>query len=136
MRWTCKSTRRLAEELQGQGHSVGYRTVAVLLRRLNYSLQSNRKTREGASHPDRNAQFEYINAQVYRFQRRGQPVVSVDLIGNTRTEAGLKIQAELDKSSYGIGIKVSDEELAAVRMKKDDFHGEWNYTILPKKGRQ
>jgi hypothetical protein len=78
LRWTCKSTRRLAEELKGQGHSVGYRTVAVLLRRLNYNLQSNRKTREGASHPDRNAQFEYINAQVCRFQRRGQPVVSVD----------------------------------------------------------
>jgi len=88
LRWTCKSTRKLAEELQGQGHSVGYRTVAGLLRRLNYSLQSNRKTREGASHPDRNAQFEYINAQVCRFQKRGQPVVSVDtkkkeLVGGT-----------------------------------------------------
>jgi hypothetical protein len=293
LRWTCKSTRKLAEELQGKGHAVGYRTVAVLLRRLNYSLQSNRKTREGASHPDRNAQFEYINAQVCRFQKRGQPVVSVDtkkkelvgdfknggreyqpkgrpeevrthdfmdkelgkaipygvydmtanegwvsvgidhdtayfavesmrrwwsnmgskvypgakellvtadgggsngsrlrlwkvaiqeladatglrikvchfppgtskwnkiehrmfchitqnwrgrplrslgvivnLIGNTRTEAGLKIKAELDNNPYGIGIKVSDEQLAALRMKKDDFHGEWNYTISPKK---
>src|ERR1700677_3799690 len=78
LRWTCKSNRKLAEELQEQGHSVGYRTVAVLLGRLNYSLQSNRKTREGASHPDRNAQFEYINAQVVRSQKRGQPVVSVD----------------------------------------------------------
>jgi hypothetical protein len=293
LRWTCKSTRKLAEELHEQGHSVGYRTVAMLLRRLNYSLQSNRKTREGASHPDRNAQFEYINAQVCRFQKRGQPVVSVDtkkkelvgdfknggreyqpkgspeevgthdfmdkelgkaipygvydmtanegwvsvgidhdtayfateslrrwwanmgskvypkakellvtadgggsngsrlrlwkvaiqeladaigmrikvchfppgtskwnkiehrmfchitenwrgrplrslgvivnLIGSTRTEAGLKIKAELDDSPYGIGIKVSDEQLAAVRIKKDDFHGEWNYTISPKK---
>ena len=294
LRWTCKSTRRLAEELKGQGHGVGYRTVAVLLRRLDYSLQSNRKTREGASHPDRNAQFEYINAQVCRFQRRGQPVVSVDtkkkelvgdfknggreyrpegrpegvgahdfmdeglgraipygvydmttnegwvsvgidhdtayfateslrrwwadmgskvypkaeellvtadgggsngsrlrlwkvaiqesadaiglrikvchfppgtgkwneiehrmfchitqnwrgrplrsvgvivnLVGNTRTEAGRKTQAELDGNPYGIGIKVSDEQIAAVRMKKDNFHGEWNYTISPKKG--
>jgi hypothetical protein len=293
LRWTCKSTRELAEELKGQGHGVGYRTVAVLLRRLNYSLQSNRKTREGASHPDRNAQFEYINAQVCRFQRRGQPVVSVDtkkkelvgdfrnggreyrpegspeevrthdfmdkelgkaipygvydmtanegwvsvgvdhdtayfateslrrwwsnmgskvypnaeellvtadgggsngsrlrlwkvaiqdladaigmrikvchfppgtskwnkiehrmfchitqnwrgrplrslgvivnLIGHTRTETGLKIEAELDSGPYGIGIKVSDELLAAVRVRKDDFHGEWNYTISPKK---
>jgi hypothetical protein len=293
LRWTCKSTRKLAEELQEQGHSVGYRTVAALLGRLNYSLQSNRKTREGASHPDRNAQFEYINAQVCRFQKRGQPVVSVDtkkkelvgdfknggreyqpkgrpeevathdfidkelgkaipygvydmtanegwvsvgidhdtayfateslrrwwanmgakvypkaeellvtadgggsngsrlrlwkvaiqeladaiglkikvchfppgtskwnkiehrmfchitenwrgrplrslgvivnLIGNTRTEAGLKIKAELDSSPYSVGIKVSDEQLAAVRIKKDDFHGEWNYTISPKK---
>jgi hypothetical protein len=293
LRWTCKSTRKLAEELQRQGHTVGYRTVAVLLHRLDYSLQSNRKTREGASHPDRNAQFEYINAQVCRSQKRGQPVVSVDtkkkeligdfknggreyqpegspeevgthdfmdkvlgkaipygvydmtahegwvsvgidhdtayfateslrrwwanmgskvyprakellvtadgggsngsrlrlwkvavqgladatgmkikvchfppgtskwnkiehrmfchitenwrgrplrslgvivnLIGNTKTEAGLKVRAELDNSPYGIGIKVSDEQLAAVRMKKDDFHGEWNYTISPKK---
>jgi hypothetical protein len=71
---------------------------------------------------------------------RGRPLrslgVIVNLIGNTRTEAGLKIQAELDKSRYGIGIKVSDEQLAAVRVKKDDFHGEWNYTISPKKGRE
>ena len=293
LRWTCKSTRKLAEELQEQGHGVGYRTVAGLLRQLNYSLQSNPKTREGASHPDRNAQFEYINAQVCRFQKRGLPVVSVDtkkkelvgdfknggrehqpkgspeevrthdfmdkelgkaipygvydmtanegwvsvgidhdtayfateslrrwwanmgskvypkakellvtadgggsngsrlrlwkvaiqeladaigmrikvchfppgtskwnkiehrmfchitqnwrgrplrslgvivnLIGNTRTEAGLKIKAELDNSPYGLGIKVSDEQLAAVKMKKDDFHGEWNYTISPKR---
>jgi Rhodopirellula transposase DDE domain len=58
--------------------------------------------------------------------------VIVNLIGNTRTETGLNIQAELDKSPYGIGIKVSDEQLAAVTMKKDDFHGEWNYTISPK----
>ncbi len=56
------------------------------------------------------------------------------LIGNTRTEEGLKLHAELDNSRYGIGINVSDERLAAVRMKKDDFHGEWNYTISPKKG--
>jgi Rhodopirellula transposase DDE domain len=293
LRWTCKSTRKLADELHEQGHSIGYRTVAMLLRRLSYSLQSNRKTREGASHPDRNAQFEYINAQVCRFQRRGQPVVSVDtkkkelvgnfknggreyqpggspeevgthdfmdkelgkaipygvydmtanegwvsvgidhdtayfaveslrrwwtnmgskvypgakellvtadgggsngsrlrlwkvaiqelanaigmkikvchfppgtskwnkiehrmfchitenwrgrplrslgvivnLIGSTRTKAGLKIQAELDSSPYGIGIKVSDEQLAAVRIKKDEFRGEWNYTISPRR---
>jgi Rhodopirellula transposase DDE domain len=296
LRWTCKSTRKLAEELHSKGHAVGYRTVAMLLRRLNYSLQANRKTHEGGSHPDRNAQFEYINAQVLRFQKRGQPVVSVDtkkkelvgdfknggreyqpkgspeevgthdfmdkelgkaipygvydmtanegwvsvgidhdtayfaaeslrrwwsnmgskvypeakellvtadgggsngsrlrlwkvavqeladaigmrikvchfppgtskwnkiehrmfchitqnwrgrplrslgvivnLIGNTRTDTGLRVRAELDKSPYSIGIKVSDEQLGAVRMKKDDFHGEWNYTISPNKGCQ
>jgi transposase len=78
LRWTCKSTRKLAEQLEQQGHRVGYRTVATLLGEMGYSLQSNRKTREGASHPDRNAQFEHINDQVRRFQRRGQPVVSVD----------------------------------------------------------
>ncbi|SRR6266516_159430 len=291
LRWTCKSTRNLAEELNSQGHRVGYRTVASLLHGLDYSLQANRKTREGSSHPDRNAQFEYINRQVRTFQRAGQPTVSVDskkreligdfknpgqewrpagtpeevrakdfpdkllgkvtpsgvydltynegwvsvgidhntsefaaetirrwwyemgapvypdadrllvtadaggsngyrcrlwkvalqrladtiglrivvchfppgtskwnkiehrmfchitknwrgkpllsravvvnLIGNTKTKAGLHIQAELDTNAYETGIEVSDEELAAVRINKDTFHGEWNYTISP-----
>jgi hypothetical protein len=292
LRWTCKSTRNLAEELKHQGHRVSYRTVAALLHDLDYSLQANRKTREGSSHPDRNAQFEHISRQVCIFQRAGQPVVSVDskkreligdfknggqewrpagdpekvrakdfpdkrlgkvtpsgvydltynegwvsvgidhntsrfatetirrwwcemgapvypeadrllvtadaggsngyrcrlwkvalqqlantiglrvtvchfppgtskwnkiehrmfcditknwrgkpllsravvvnLIGNTKTKAGLHIQAELDTNSYETGIEVSDEELAAVRIVKDTFHGEWNYTISPK----
>ena len=292
LRWTCKSTRTLAEELTRLGHRVSYQTVALLLHALGYSLQANRKTREGSSHPDRNAQFEHINARVKAFQRRGQPVVSVDtkkkemigdfknggrewqpagqpepvrakdfldkklgkvipygvydltcnagwvsvgtdhdtarfatatlrrwwgemgqdvypraeqllitadgggsngsrsrlwkvalqqladdlglrisvchfppgtskwntiehrmfchitknwrgrplvsravvveLIGHTTTKAGLQVQAELDGNSYPTGIKVTDEELAAVRIKKDTFHGEWNYTILPR----
>jgi hypothetical protein len=292
LRWTCKSTRNLAEELEHQGHRVSYRTVAALLRDLDYSLQANRKTREGSSHPDRNAQFEHISRQVRIFQRAGQPVVSVDskkrelvgdfknggqewrpagdpeevrakdfpdkrlgkvtpsgvydltsnegwvsvgidhntsrfatetirrwwcemgapvypeadrllvtadaggsngyrsrlwkvalqqlantiglrvtvchfppgtskwnkiehrmfchitknwrgkpllsravvvnLIGNTKTKSGLHIQAALDTNSYETGIEVSDEELAAVRIVNDTFHGEWNYTISPK----
>jgi hypothetical protein len=292
LRWTCKSTRNLAEELQHQGHAVSYRTVAALLHDLDYSLQANRKTREGASHPDRDAQFEHINRQVRAFQRAGQPVVSVDtkkrelvgdfqnegqewrpagtpeevrakdfpdprlgkvtpagvydltynegwvsvgidhntaafvtetirrwwcemgtplypdadrllvtvdaggsnsyrcrlwkvavqqladtiglritvchfppgtskwnkiehrmfchitknwrgkpllshavvvnLIGNTKTKAGLHIQAALDNNAYELGLEVSDEELAALQMEKDPFHGEWNYTISPK----
>jgi Rhodopirellula transposase DDE domain len=292
LRWTCKSTRNLAEELKHQGHCVSYRTVAALLHDLDYSLQANRKTREGSSHPDRNAQFQHISRQVRIFQRAGQPVVSVDskkreligdfknggqewrpagdpeevrakdfpdkrlgkvtpsgvydltyndgwvsvgidhntsrfatetirrwwcemgvpvypeadrllvtadaggsngyrcrlwkvalqklantiglritvchfppgtskwnkiehrmfshitknwrgkpllsravvvsLIGHTKTKAGLHIQAELDTNSYETGIEVSDEELAAVRIVKDTFHGEWNYTISPK----
>ena len=78
LRWTCKSIRRLAEELTRQHHPVGANTVAALLHQAGYSLQANRKTREGASHPDRNAQFEYINAQVRRFLDRGQPAISVD----------------------------------------------------------
>jgi hypothetical protein len=292
LRWTCQSTRNLAEELNRQGHGVSYRTVAALLHDLDYSLQANRKTREGSAHPDRDAQFEYINQQVRALQRAGQPVVSVDskkrelvgdfknggqewrpagapeevrakdfpdkrlgkvtpsgvydltynegwvsvgidhntsqfatetmrrgwcemgaplypdadrllvtvdaggsngyrcrlwkvalqqladtiglritvchfppgtskwnkiehrmfchitknwrgkpllsravvvnLIGNTKTKAGLHIQAELDTNTYETGIEVTDEELAAVRIKKDTFHGEWNYTISPK----
>lgn len=76
--WTCKSTRRLATELQRQGHPISHTKVAQLLERLGYSLQGTRKVREGASHPDRNAQFTYINQQVKAFQQAGQPVVSVD----------------------------------------------------------
>jgi hypothetical protein len=291
--WTCQSTRNLAEELNRAGHHVNYRTVAALLHDLDYSLQANRKTKEGTSHPDRNAQFEYINRQVRVFQKRGQPVVSVDtkkkelvgdfrnagrewhrrghpeevrakdfadkklgkvipegvydltlnqgwvsvgvdhntaafaketirrwwqemglplyadatellvtvdgggsnsvrarlwkvglqeladdlglrisvchfppgtskwnkiehrmfchitqnwrgkplrtravvvnLIGNTKTKSGLKVQAELDTNSYPTGIKVSDEELAAVQIKRAEFHGDWNYTIMPRR---
>jgi hypothetical protein len=78
LRWTCKSTRRLAHELTRQNHPVHAGTVGTLLREAGYSLQANRKTREGTSHPDRNAQFEYINASVQRFLKRGQPVISVD----------------------------------------------------------
>jgi Rhodopirellula transposase DDE domain len=78
LRWTIKSTRTLAEELTRQAHPVSYRTVATLLDQAGYSLQGNRKTREGASHPDRNAQFEYLNAAVARFLKRGQPAISVD----------------------------------------------------------
>ncbi|HEV3143520.1 MAG TPA: ISAzo13 family transposase [Gemmataceae bacterium] len=291
LRWTCKSTRNLAAALADKGHAVSHQTVARLLQELDYSLQVNRKTKEGASHRDRNAQFEYIAKQVRSFQRRGQPVVSVDtkkkelvgdfknggqewqpegepeavrckdfkdkqlgkvapygvydlttnegwvsvgidhdtaqfatetlrrwwknmgrlvypkatellvtadgggsngsrtrlwkvslqrlaneigvrisvchfppgtskwnkiehrmfchitenwrgrplvsravivnLIGSTKTAAGLRIQAELDTNSYETGIKVSDEELAAVKIKKHRFHGDWNYTIIP-----
>src|SRR5262245_2936260 len=78
LRWTCKGVRRLAAALQQQGFRIGRQKVADLLRELGYSLQANRKTREGSQHPDRNAQFEYIAAQVRKFQRRGQPVISVD----------------------------------------------------------
>jgi len=78
LRWTCKSTYRLAEELRKQGFQAGPRTVAKELKEQDYSLQSNRKTREGKSHPDRDAQFGYINEQVMGFQRRGQPAISVD----------------------------------------------------------
>jgi len=78
LRWTCKSTRRLADELTRQDHSVSPRTVAALLYEADYSLQANRKTREGGSHPDRNAQFEYINSLVRRFLDRGRPAISVD----------------------------------------------------------
>ena len=78
LRWTCKSTYHLAETLQQQGHAISQPTVYRLLDSLGYSLQSNRKTEEGADHPDRDAQFQFIYRQVKRSQRHGLPVISVD----------------------------------------------------------
>ena len=292
LRWTCKSTRRLAAALTRQGHPASPSTVARLLRGAGYSLQANRKTREGADHPDRNAQFGFIHDRVLRYQRRGWPVLSVDtkkkellgdfrnggrewqpagrpervrvhdfldpkrgkaipygvydvtgnrgwvsvgidhdtarfavaalrrwwrrrgarafpkaagvlitadgggsngcrnrlwkvalqewadesgwsvavshfppgtskwnkvehrlfchitanwrgrplgsleavvqLIAQTTTAAGLVVDAEADANRYPTGIKVSDEELHAVRLRPEPFHGEWNYTIQPR----
>lgn len=292
LRWTCKSTTRLAQELGEMGHAVSQRTVCDLLAQLNYSLQSTRKTREGAHHPDRDAQFQHIAKVVERFQRERQPVISVDakkkeligdfknggrewqpagqpeqvrvhdfidpelgkvnpygvydltanegwvgvgidhdtaefavqtirrwwlemgrplypkakrllitadcggsngyrvrlwrmqlqhladelgltvqvchfppgtskwnkiehrmfchitnnwrgrplltrqivvqLIGSVTTGQGLRVRAELDENVYDAGLKVTDEELAAMAIERDEFHGEWNYRILPR----
>lgn len=78
LRWTSKSLRLLADQLQRMGHTISYRSVGRLLEKARYSLQANRKTREGKQHPDRDAQFEYINQRVIRQQRAGQPAISVD----------------------------------------------------------
>ena len=78
LRWTCKSTRTLAEELSRQGFSVSANTVGRLLRECGYSLQANRKTIEGKQHPDRDAQFRHISQRVKAFQRAGHPAISVD----------------------------------------------------------
>jgi len=78
LRWTCKSTRKLAQELRHQGHRISHTKISQLLRAMGYSLQGTRKTKEGSSHPDRNAQFEYIYSRVTSFQKAGQPVISVD----------------------------------------------------------
>lgn len=293
LRWTCKSTRILADELTRSEHPVSARKVAYLLHQAGYSLQANRKTREGISHPDRNAQFEYINDQVMSFLEaaepaisvdakkkenigdfcnagkeyrkkgdpekvrthdfkdkelgkvtpygiydlacnegwvsvgidhdtaefacasilrwwkemgedhfprarsllitadgggsnssrsrlwkkelqelanqldlsltvahfppgtskwnkiehrlfsfitknwRGQPLVSyqavVNLISHTHTKTGLKVKAWLDSNTYEVGRKVSDEEMERIKIKRHEFHGEWNYTIFPNK---
>jgi hypothetical protein len=291
LRWTCKSTRKLAEELRSQGHDVGRTAVGELLEAAGYSLQVTQKTKEGRGHEDRDAQFEHIAAKVADFQEAGDPVVSVDtkkkelvgdfankgreyqpkgqpekvrvhdfidpelgkaipygvydlaanrgwvsvgtdhdtaqfavetirqwwekmgaatypeakrllitadgggsnasrsrlwkvelqrladrirlpisvshlppgtskwnkiehrmfshislnwrgrplvtheavvnLIANTTTKTGLKIRAKLDRRTYPLKIKVTDDELEAVRLKPDEFHANWNYTIEP-----
>jgi hypothetical protein len=91
LRWTCKSTSQLAGALSRKGSTVSPRTVAGLLRDLEYSLQGNYKTKEGTEHPDRDAQFRHIGRQTEAFQRRGQPVISVDtkkkeLIGSFKNQ--------------------------------------------------
>jgi transposase len=78
LRWTCKSLRRLANELKHIGYAIGVTAVRFILYELDYSLQGNKKTREGEDNPDRDAQFLYINNQVKRFLQSGQPVISVD----------------------------------------------------------
>jgi len=78
LRWTSKSVRKLADELKKMGHKTSHRMVSELLREMDYSLQANRKTAEGSSHPDRNNQFEHIYREVKEFQSCGQPVISVD----------------------------------------------------------
>ena len=293
LRWSCKSVRNLSDELNRMGHKTSHRMVAELLHEMDYSLQSNRKTLEGESHPDRNAQFEFINQNAKEFQSVEQPVISVDtkkkelvgdfknsgkelrpkgdpekvrvhdfkipelgrvapygiydianntgwvnlgidhdtsafavesirrwwysrgkelyrgasrlmvtadgggsngyrvklwklelqkladetglsiqvshfppgtskwnkiehrlfafisqnwrgkplisheviikLIAATRNKTGLKVQCQLDDNIYPKGIKVSDEELANINIQRNSFHGEWNYTISPKR---
>jgi transposase len=292
LRWTCKSVRQLATELERMGHAVSHRIVAELLHEMEYSLQANRKTLEGSSHPDRDAQFQHISDKISEFQLERQPVISVDtkkkelvgdfknngrelrpkgdpekvrihdfvipelgraapygvydltrnagwvsvgvdhdtaafaaqsirrwwesmgteaypdarrllitadsggsngarvrlwktelqkladdtgleisichlppgtskwnkiehrlfsfisqnwrgkplvshevivnLIAATTTRAGLQVRAEVDRGKYPKGVKVSDKEVSALRIKRDEFHGEWNYTLLPR----
>ena len=291
LRWTCKSLRQLESELKKQGHIVSHTSIGDLLKNMGYSLQGNRKTLEGTSHPDRNAQFEYINTIAEEAISNGQPVISVDtkkkelvgqyknggkewrpqgdpekvnvydfvdkelgranpygvydlanntgwvsvgtdhdtasfavatirrwwfamgaplyndakelvimadgggsngsrvrlwelelqklsdelgipirvshfppgtskwnkiehrlfshismnwrgqplishevivnLIAATTTQKGLKVRASIDSKLYPKGIKVTDEEFTAIRIQRDDFHGEWNYSIIP-----
>jgi hypothetical protein len=91
LRWTCKSTRVLSRELQSRSHVISHQTVARMLRGMNYSLQGTSKTEEGKDHPDRDAQFRYINTSVKRMLNKGLPVISVDtkkkeLVGNYHNE--------------------------------------------------
>jgi transposase len=78
LRWTNKSTYTLSSELRNQGYAISAESVGTLLKEQGYRLQTNRKTKEGKQHPDRNAQFEYINEVRLRFMRQRQPVISVD----------------------------------------------------------
>lgn len=139
LRWTCKSTAKLAEELTRQNHPVTDRTVATMLKEAGYSLQANRKRCEGSQHPDRDAQFEYLNNQVLTFQRHRQPVISVDtkkkeLVGNFHnagrewqpkgTPEDVRIHDFMDKQlgkaiPYGVYDLASNEGWISVGLSHD-----------------
>ena len=113
LRWTCKSVRKLAEELKRQGHETSHRMVAELLTEMGYSLQANQKTLEGASHPDRNAQFEFINRQVQRRLGLREPVISVDtkkkeLVGAFKN-GGRELQPQGEPEKVGVHDFVDPE---------------------------
>lgn len=106
LRWTCKSTRALAQQLTKQKHPVSYVKVSQLLHDLNYSLQSNRKTKEGDDHPDRDAQFLHINKEVKRALKKGIPVISVDtkkkeLLGNYKNNGQQWLPAKKSRKVKG-----------------------------------
>ena len=126
LRWTCKSVRKLAEELNRQGHQVSHGLVAELLQELGFSLQANRKIREGATHPDRNAQFEHVNDEVEAYQSAGQPVISVDakkkeLVGDF-TNGGRELRPKGDPE----GVRVHD--FAIPQLGKATPHGVYDVT--------
>jgi len=108
LRWTCKSTGTLADELRRQNHPVSDRTVAALLKAAGYSLQANRKTREGSSHADRNAQFEYINRCVLGFQKQGEPVVSIDTKKKELVGEFKNVGQEWEPRGQPVEVKVHD----------------------------
>ena len=117
LRWTCKSVTKLAKELQNLGHQVCPKTVYTLLKSLDYSLQSNRKTQEGSDHPDRDKQFRYIANRVAQFQQVHRPVISVDtkkkqLLGNFKTNG-----QEWQPKKHPVQVNMhdfKDDELGAV----------------------
>jgi transposase len=117
LRWTCKSLRNLAGELQNIGHKVSHARVADMLRMLGYSLQANKKTIEGTEHPDRDKQFEHINKKCKLFQGEHQPVISVDtkkkeLIGNFRN-VGRELRPKKDPILVNV-YDFKDKELGKV----------------------
>ena len=117
LRWTSKSIRKLAEELKKMGHKVSHSRVADMLRMLGYSLQANKKTIEGTSHPDRDQQFNYINEKCKEFQKENQPVISVDTkkkeyIGNFKN-GGKELRPKNDPLLVNV-YDFEDKELGKV----------------------
>ena len=126
LRWTCRSVRKLADELNRKGHKISHNLVAGLLHEMGYSLQANRKTLEGTSHPDRDAQFEYINNKVKEYQAIEQPVISVDtkkkeLVGDFKN-GGRELRPKGDPEK----VRVYDFEIP--ELGKDSPYGVYDVT--------
>ena len=121
LKWTCKSTRNLTKELLKNGLTVGYRTVATVLHELGYSLQSNRKTLEGSSHVDRNAQFEYLSKCVKEYQQKNQPTFSVD--GKKKENIGNYKNNGREWSKKGEPIKVKGHDFIDKKLGKVTPYG-------------
>jgi hypothetical protein len=103
LRWTCKSTRQLADALVAQGFQVSDDTVGRLLKQQRYTLQRTQKTEEGAQHPDRDAQFRYVNQQAREHLAASQPVVSVDTKKKELSYSGGRKRSGFGRSPPGIG---------------------------------
>jgi hypothetical protein len=110
LRWTCKSTRDLAEALSTPGHPISHQSVAEMLKMQGYSLQANVKTQEGKQHPDRNDQFEYLNKQIVAFMKRKQPVVSVDTKKKELVGVYKNSGREWERGKQPVQVKVHDFE--------------------------
>lgn len=108
LRWTCKSLSNLQRELVSQGYRVGRTKISNILRSLGYSLQGNRKTREGTDHPDRNAQFEHIARRVRACQRGGRPAISVDT--KKKETLGKKANVGQEYRPKGVPLEVDTHD--------------------------
>ncbi|WP_189327925.1 ISAzo13 family transposase, partial [Streptomyces flaveus] len=106
--WTTKSLRRLADELAARGHAAGRDTVAALLKEDGFSLRGNARVLAGSTHPDRDAQFRHINAEVSEFLHAGDPVISVDT--KKKEQIGLFAQAGREWTPPGAPVKVLDHD--------------------------
>jgi hypothetical protein len=131
LRWTCKSRAKLTAGLATQGWRVSSTKVGRLLHELGYRLQSVRKSREGTSHPDRNAQFEHINATAADVLDRGHPVISVET--KQKEWVGDFKNAGQEWQPTGMtGVVVTRAEMHDLALHPHAFHGDWNYELRPR----
>ena len=146
LRWTLKSTRSLSKELEESGYTASSRLVAALLLQMGHSLQGladELRFPVSVSHfPPGTSKWNKVEHRLFSFissNRRGEPLKDyetiVNLISNTVTSKGLEVNCQLDQHMYPTGTVVSDEEWKSIRLFPNAFHGDWNYTIRPRKNK-